>query len=412
MKLRQTTTGTSNTTGFFKKAGLLGPAFVVGVAYLDPGNVATNLTASSRFGYQLLWVIVSANVAAWLVQYLAAKFGVATNLSLPEVLGLRISNVWVRISYWAQAQIISIATDVAEVIGGAIALHLIFDISLFLGGVITALFSLAHLALRERGKIRAFELIIFSLIAIAGIGFSAGLLINPVDFADVVSGLVPRIQGSEALLLAAGIFGATVMPHAIYAHTALSSNRLNQAGSSKTILRITRIDVSLAMLTAGAINIAIFLVGAVNLYGKNIDDSIVGAHSQISSLLGEGAALLFALGLLACGLASSTVGTFTSVVISQGLLKFKVSPLLQRVLALLPALFIIYVSSNLTMALVLSQVVLSFGIPFALFPLVYFTSQTELMGRFVNRKLTTVIAYLLATALTVLDGALILLTLN
>ena len=412
MKLRQTTTGTSKNSGLFSKAGLLGPAFVVGVAYLDPGNIATNLTASSKFGYQLLWVIIAANCSAWLVQYLAAKFGAATQLSLPELLGTRISRTSIRISYWAQAQAISVATDVAEVVGGAIALHLLFNLSLFIGGIITALFSLAHLALRERGRIQLFEVIIFTLIAMTGIGFSAGLLINPVDSSALAQGLIPHIENSQALLLAAGIFGATVMPHAIYAHTALTSDRLKGVRDSKTILKVTRIDVTLAMFIAGAINVAIFVVGAINLYGKGFEDSIVGAHSQITSVLGKAIAFLFALGLLASGLASSTVGTYTSVVISQGLLRIKVSPFLQRILVLIPALFVISISTNLTMALVLSQVILSFGIPFALFPLIYLTSQKSVMGELVNKKLTTMSAYILASALTLLDALLVFLTFN
>ena len=410
MKLRQTTTGTSKKSGFFKRAGVLGPAFVVGVAYLDPGNIATNLTASSKFGYQLLWVIILANFSAWLVQYLAAKFGVATQLSLPELMGTRINKRATRISYWLQAQVISIATDVAEVVGGAIALHLIFNISLFLGGIITALFSLAHLALRERGEIRLFEIVIFTLIGLTGIGLSSGLVINPVDFHLMTEGLIPHIENSESLLLAAGIFGATIMPHAIYAHTALTSNRLRDIKTSKSILKITRLDVSLAMFIAGAINVATFFVGAINLSGKNIDDSIIGAHTEITKILGGGVALLFAVGLLASGLASSTVGTYTSVIITQGLLRIKVTPFLQRALVLIPALIVIYVSNNLTMALVFSQVILSFGIPFALFPLVYLTSQQEIMGNLVNKKITTWVAYLLAAALTILDGVLIFLS--
>lgn len=210
-----------------RSLALLGPAFVAGVAYLDPGNVATNLTASSRYGYLLLWVIVAANLAAWVVQYLSAKLGIVTGQSLPQLLGERMKSRGWRIAYWGQAQIVAIATDMAEVIGGALALHLLFGFSMLTGGLITGAFSIAHLALRESGRVRAFEVIILALIAATGIGFSSGLFAAPVDSSQMLGGFIPGFDGSESLLLAVGIVGATVMPHAIYAHSALCRDRFN-----------------------------------------------------------------------------------------------------------------------------------------------------------------------------------------
>lgn len=385
---------------------LLGPAFVAGVAYLDPGNVATNLTASSRFGYLLLWVIIAANLSAWVVQYLSAKFGIVTGKSLPQLLGERIASRKVRIAYWGQAQIVAIATDMAEVIGGALALHLLFGLPMLTGGVITGAFSIAHLALRESGRVRAFEVIILTLIAATGIGFSSGLFVAPINTGAMLGGFIPGFSGSESLLLAVGIFGATVMPHAIYAHSALCRDRFNlpeYKDAKRAIVKATKLDVTLAMGLAGAINIAIFLVGAINLYGKNVDDSITGAHTAISATLGAGIGTLFAVGLLASGIASSSVGTYASGVISQGLLKFRIPAIAQRAIALVPALAVIAISNNPTMSLVISQVVLSLGIPFALFPLVFLTSKSEIMGSLANGRSMKWLGYAIAALLTALN---------
>lgn len=395
-----------------RSLALLGPAFVAGVAYLDPGNVATNLTASSRYGYLLLWVIVAANLAAWVVQYLSAKLGIVTGQSLPQLLGERMKSRGWRIAYWGQAQIVAIATDMAEVIGGALALHLLFGFSMLTGGLITGAFSIAHLALRESGRVRAFEVIILALIAATGIGFSSGLFAAPVDSSQMLGGFIPGFDGSESLLLAVGIVGATVMPHAIYAHSALCRDRFNlpeYADAKRAIVKATKIDVTLAMGLAGAINIAIFLVGAVNLYGKNIDDSIIGAHSAITTTLGAGIGTLFAIGLLASGVASSSVGTYASGVISQGLLKFRIPAIAQRMIALAPALVVIAIADNATMALVISQVVLSLGIPFALFPLVRMTSKVDVMGSLANGRAMKFLGYAIAVILTALNATMLLL---
>ena len=385
---------------------LLGPAFVAGVAYLDPGNVATNLTASSKFGYLLLWVIVSANMAAWLVQYLAAKLGIATGKSLPQLMGERLTNRRARIAYWSQAQIVAIATDVAEIIGGALALNILFSLPMAIGALATGFFSIAHLSLRERGKERIFEFIIFALIIATAVGFTAGLFVAPADTNALIGGLTPKFEGQESILLAVGILGATIMPHAIYAHSALARDRAASKllqTTKASCLKATKWDVSLAMLFAGLVNVGIFLVGAVNLFGKNVENSIVGAHTAITGALGIGFGTLFAIGLLASGIASSSVGTYASGVITEGLLKIKLSFLQQRLIAVIPALFIIAIASDPTMALVLSQVVLSLGIPFALIPLIYLTSKKNVMGELKNKTQTIVIGSLIAAGLTALN---------
>jgi len=312
---------------------LLGPALVAGVAYLDPGNVATNLTAGAEFGYMLLWVIVLANTTAWLVQYLSAKLGVVTGKSLPTVLGERFKSRPARILYWIQAELIAMATDVAEVIGGALALYIIFDIPLIYGGLITGAISLGMLGLQGTGRVRGFEFVIIGLVAVTAVGFLAGLFVAPPDPSQVAAGLIPQFDGTESLLLVVGIIGATIMPHAIYAHSALSRDRfpdLYRPGSKERILRATKWDVSLAMLIAGAVNVGILLVGAVTLFGQAETDSILGAHAAISLNLGEGIALLFAVGLLASGLASSSVGAYAGSVIMEGLIKKRVSILVRR----------------------------------------------------------------------------------
>ena len=384
----------------------MGPAFVAGVAYLDPGNVATNLTASSKFGYLLLWVIVSANMAAWLVQYLAAKLGIATGKSLPQLMGERLTNRRARIAYWSQAQIVAIATDVAEIIGGALALNILFSLPMAIGALATGFFSIAHLSLRERGKERIFEFIIFALIIATAVGFTAGLFVAPADTNALIGGLTPKFEGQESILLAVGILGATIMPHAIYAHSALARDRAASKllqTTKASCLKATKWDVSLAMLFAGLVNVGIFLVGAVNLFGKNVENSIVGAHTAITGALGIGFGTLFAIGLLASGIASSSVGTYASGVITEGLLKIKLSFLQQRLIAVIPALFIIAIASDPTMALVLSQVVLSLGIPFALIPLIYLTSKKTVMGELKNKTQTIVIGSLITAGLTALN---------
>ncbi|WP_374761006.1 Nramp family divalent metal transporter [Microbacterium sp. zg.B185] len=401
-------------------AWLIGPALVAGVAYLDPGNVASNMTAGARYGYLLVWVVVLGNVMAWLIQYLSAKLGIVTGRSLPETLGDRIRNPWARRAYWLQAELVAMATDIAEVIGGAVALNLLFGIPLLWGGVITGTVSLVLLMLQTRRGPRTFEFVVIGLVAIIAIGFTFGVFIAPPDAAGIVGGLVPRFEDTGSVLLAASILGATIMPHAIYAHSALARDRFAPIGAGRAeafasgtetaadrnarangeleqkrgistarLLRATRWDVSIAMLIAGTVNLCILLLAAANLAGVDGTDTLEGAYAALRDGVGPLVATLFAVGLLASGLASTSVGAYAGAEIMQGLLRVRIPLIARRLVTLLPALAILAAGIDPTLALVLSQVALSFGIPFALIPLVVLTAQRRTLGRFRNRGLTT-----------------------
>jgi manganese transport protein len=392
---------------------LLGPAFVAAIAYVDPGNVAANVSAGAQFGFLLLWVIVVANLMACLVQYLSAKLGLVTGCSLPEAVGARMSRP-TRVAYWMQAELVAMATDLAEVVGGAIALYLLFDLPLLVGGVITGVVSLLLLIVKDRRGQQVFERVITGLLMIIAIGFLTSLFAAtpPVDAA--AAGLIPRFDGAESILLAAAMLGATVMPHAVYLHSGLARDRHGHPDAGPTrqmLLRVTRWDVGIAMLVAGAVNLSMLLVAATNLQGMDNTDSIEGAHAAVQSTLGPTVALLFAIGLLASGLASSSVGAYAGAMIMQGLLRRSVPLLARRLITLLPALAILAIGVDPSRALVLSQVVLSFGIPFALIPLVRLTADARLMGADVNHRVTTAFGWVVAALITLLNVVLIYLTL-
>ncbi|MEU0538744.1 Nramp family divalent metal transporter [Nocardia sp. NPDC005978] len=393
-------------------AVLLGPAFVAAIAYVDPGNVASNISAGAKFGYLLVWVIVMANVMAGLVQFLSAKLGLVTGMSLPEAVRDRASRR-VRLAYWAQAETVAMATDLAEVVGGAIALNLLFGLPLLLGGLITGVVSLALLAVQNRRGQRPFERIIIGMLAVIAIGFLASVFISPPSVSGTIGGLVPRFDGTESVLLAAAMIGATVMPHAVYLHSGLARDRHGspEPGPARArLLRITRYDVGLAMLLAGAVNLAMLLMAASTLRGREGVDSLEDAHAAVTQTLGPAAGLLLAVGLLASGLASTSVGAYAGAMIMQGLLRRRIPLLVRRVVTLIPALVILALGVDPTRALIVSQVVLSFGIPFALIPLVRFTADRNLMGADVNRRLTTALAWLVAAVISALNVALIYLT--
>jgi len=391
---------------------LLGPAFVAAIAYVDPGNVAANLTAGARFGYLLVWVLVAANAMAVLVQYLSAKLGVVTGRSLPEVLGERLPRP-ARLAYWAQAEVVAAATDLAEVIGGAIALHLLFGVPLVLGGVLTGVVSLLVLAVQQRRGQRAFEGVVTTMLAVLTVGFCAGLFFSPPDPAGMLAGLVPRLAGADSVLLAASMLGATVMPHAIYLHSSLARDHLHAPSTSvPRILRATRIDVVLALVLAGSVNIAMLLLAAANLPGRAGTDTIEGAHAAIAETLGPVVGVLFAVGLLASGLASTSVGAYAGAEIMSGLLKVRVSLLTRRAVTLLPAIVLLMTGISPTWLLVVSQVVLSFGIPFAMIPLVRLTRDRELLGAHRNAVTTQIAAWLVAGVIVALNVTLLWLTLT
>lgn len=390
---------------------LLGPAFVAAIAYVDPGNVAANVSAGAQYGYLLVWVIVAANLMAVLVQYLSAKLGLVTGQSLPEALRERLPGP-ARLAYWAQAEVVAVATDLAEVVGGAIALNLLFGLPLLAGGLITGLVSLALLLVQDRRGQRPFERVVAGLLAVIAVGFLASLFVSPPSAGGIVHGLVPRFADSGSVLIAAAMLGATVMPHAVYLHSGLVRDRhgVVPPEGQRRLLRATRYDVGFAMLLAGAVNLGMLLVAAANLQGREGVDSIAGAHSAVSSALGPGVALLFAIGLLASGLASTSVGAYAGSMIMEGLLRKRIPIALRRLVTLIPAVVVLALGADPSMALVVSQVVLSFGIPFALVPLIRLTADRGLMGEQVNRRLTTVVAGAVAAVIILLNVVLIWLT--
>jgi manganese transport protein len=391
---------------------LLGPAFVAAIAYVDPGNVAANVSAGAQFGFLLVWVIIVANAMAGLVQYLSAKLGLVTGRSLPEAVADH-TRTRTRIAYWLQAELVAMATDLAEVVGGAIALHLLFDLPLLVGGVITGLVSLLLLAIQNRRGQRMFERVISGLLRIIAIGFLTSLFVEPPAASEVAGGLLPRFEGAESVLLATAMLGATVMPHAVYLHSGLARDRHGQpeAGRQRRwLLKVTRVDVGLAMLVAGAVNLSMVLVAATNLQGIDATDSIEGAHAAVRDTLGPTVALFFAIGLLASGLASTSVGAYAGAMIMQGLLQRTYPLLLRRLVTLIPALVILAIGVDPSRALVMSQVVLSFGIPFALIPLVRLTSNRDLMGDDANHRLTTALGWAVAILISGLNVVLVYLT--
>ncbi|MEN3344559.1 MAG: manganese transport protein [Arthrobacter sp.] len=370
--------------------GLLGPAFVASIAYVDPGNVAANLTAGAQYGYLLVWVLVAANVMAVLVQYQSAKLGIVTGKSLPEILGERLKPAWRR-AFWVQAEVVAAATDLAEVVGGAIALYLLFGLPLPLGAVIVGGVSMLLLMVQARNQQRPFEFVIIFLLGIITIGFLAGLFISPPDPGGVLAGLVPGFQGPDTVLLAASMLGATVMPHAIYVHSALSRDRHRPdphlhvpVPAIARLVKATRWDVVAALAIAGIVNIGMLLLAASTLGGEDGTDTIEGAHAAITANLGPVVGVIFAVGLLASGLASTSVGCYAGGSIMQGLLRIRIPLMTRRVITLIPAIVLLSVGFDPTWGLVLSQVVLSFGIPFVLIPLVILTSNKALMGRFAD----------------------------
>lgn len=391
---------------------LLGPAFVAAIAYVDPGNVAANISAGAQYGFLLVWVIFLANAMAGLVQYLSAKLGLVSGRTLPEAVADH-TRTPTRIAYWLQAELVAMATDLAEVVGGAIALHLLFDLPLLVGGVITGAVSLLLLAIQNRRGQRVFERVISGLLLIIATGFLTSLFVEPPPIADAAEGLVPRFQGAESVLLATAMLGATVMPHAVYLHSGLARDRHGhpEPGPQRNwLLRVTRMDVGLAMLVAGAVNLSMVLIAATNLQGRDNTDSIEGAHAAVRDTLGPTVALFFAIGLLASGLASTSVGAYAGAMIMQGLLRRSYPLLVRRLVTLIPALVILAIGLDPSRALVISQVVLSFGIPFALVPLVRLTSNRALMGDDTNHRVTTALGWLVAAMITVLNVVLIYLT--
>ncbi|MFZ0371145.1 MAG: Nramp family divalent metal transporter [Halobacillus sp.] len=383
----------------------LGPAFIAAVAYIDPGNYATNIAAGSKYGYTLLWVILASNLMAVLIQMMSAKLGIATGKNLPEVCRDRFSK---KTSFflWVQAELVVMATDLAEFIGAALGLYLIFNIPMVTAALIAAIGSFAILELQRRG-VRPLEAIITGMIFVVVIAFGIQVFYAQPEAGPMLAGMfTPRFEGVDSILLSAGMLGATVMPHAIYLHSALTQKRIvgKNEDERKRIFRFEIIDVVIAMLIAGAINASMLIVAAAlfNKNGLNVEDLDVAFH-QFDQLLGPTAAILFGVGLLSAGLSSSSVGTMSGDIIMQGYIRRRIPIYLRRFITMAPPLTIILMGINPTKALVMSQVVLSFGIAFALVPLILFTSNKKLMRSLVNKKLTTFIAWIIAALIIILN---------
>ncbi|MFP3512589.1 Nramp family divalent metal transporter [Peribacillus sp. SIMBA_075] len=388
----------SSSRGIKQLLPYLGPAFIAAVAYIDPGNYATNITAGSKYGYTLLWVIFASNLMAVLIQSLSAKLGIATGKNLPELCREKFSK---KTSFllWIQAEAVIMATDLAEFIGAALGIYLLFDLPLITSAIIAAIGSFAILEIQRRGY-RTFEALITVMIFVVVIAFGAQVFYAKPDTSSVVLGLfTPKFEGVDSILLSAGMLGATVMPHAIYLHSSLTQKRIvgKNDFERKRIFRFELIDIIIAMLIAGGINAAMVIVSAA-LFHKNgilVEDLDV-AYQQFGAMLGPSVAMLFGIGLLFAGLSSSSVGVLTGDVVMQGFIKRQIPIYLRRAISTVPPLLIILWGVNPSKALVMSQVVLSFGIAFALVPLIMFTSNKKIMGNLVNHKITSGTAWLIA----------------
>jgi manganese transport protein len=374
---------------------MLGPSFVAAIAYVDPGNFATNVQGGARYGYLLLWVVLLANLIAMLIQYLSAKLGVVTERNLPELVHERYPRT-VSWGMWVQAELMAMSTDIAEFLGAALGLNLLFGVPLLPAGLITGVIAFAILELQTRG-FRRFELAITALLGIIFAGFLYETLRIGPSAHGALHGLIPGLSGASSLYLAVGIIGATVMPHAIYLHSALTNGRVPVRNDRERarVLRFERLDVMIALGLAGIVNIAMLATAAALFHTPALSglSSIQAAHAQFSHLVGGGAALAFAVALLASGASSSSVGTYAGQVVMAGFINVRLPLLVRRAITMVPALIVLAVGMNPTSALVLSQVVLSFGIPFALVPLVILTGRRDVMGVHVNRRLTSVAAW-------------------
>ena len=372
----------------------LGPAFIAAVAYVDPGNFATNISGGAQFGYLLLWVILTSNLMAMLIQSMSAKLGIATGKNLPEVCRERFPKA-VTLGLWVQAEVIAMATDLAEFIGAALALNLLFGIPLFPAGLMTAVGAFAILELQRRG-FRPLEAAISALVGVIVIAFAFQMFYARPEADRILAGLfTPQFAGTESVLLAAGILGATVMPHVIYLHSALTQRRVvgRTEEEKKKIFRFELVDVVIAMAIAGTINASMLIMAAALFHanGLNVGD-IDFAFEQLKVLEGNTPAILFGVALLASGFSSSSVGTMAGQVVMQGFINRRIPLFLRRLITMLPALVVLAIGLNPSRSLVISQVVLSFGIPFALIPLLIHCRNRSVMRALVNRRLTTGIA--------------------
>jgi manganese transport protein len=384
---------------------MLGPAFVASVAYVDPGNFATNITGGARYGYLLLWVVLGANLIAMLIQFLSAKLGIVTGRNLPELVRERYPRpvAW---GMWVQAEIMAMSTDVAEFLGAALGLNLLFGVPLLAAGLMTGVIAFALLGLQARGH-RRFELAIIALLGFILLGFLYETLLIGPSVPGSLRGLVPSLSGTGSLYLAVGIIGATVMPHVIYLHSALTNRRMpcRDDGERRRVLRFERVDVIIALGLAGLVNLAMLAVAAKLFHTPALSglNTVQQAHAEFGRLVGGAAGLAFAVALLASGISSASVGTYAGQVVMSGFINVRIPLLARRALTMIPALVVLAIGMNPTSALVLSQVVLSFGIPLALIPLIMLTGRRDVMGVHVNSRLTAVTAWACAVLISGLN---------
>jgi len=389
----------------------LGPAFVAAVAYVDPGNFATNVAAGSRYGYMLLWVVLASNLMAMLIQTMSAKLGIATGMNLPEVCRQRFPRP-VSILLWIQAELIAMATDLAEVIGAALGLNLLFGIPLFPAAVMAGAFSFGILALQTYGGFRRMEAVIVGFVGMILAGFAVQVALAEPSGSGVLEGLTtPRFDGGDSVLLAVGILGATVMPHVIYLHSALTQRRVTGRDDRARlrIFRFERTDVIIAMLIAGAVNMSMIVMAAGVFHSRGLTgvQDIDQVADGLRDIVGRHASLAFGIALLASGLSATSVGTLAGQVVMQGFIRRRIPVFARRAVTLAPALLIVAIGVNPSQALVWSQVALSFGIPFALIPLVMFCSSRGLMGNLVNRRATTGAAVVVVALIVCLNAFLL-----
>jgi manganese transport protein len=393
--------------GFRVLSPFLGPAFIACVAYVDPGNFATNMAAGAKYGYLLLWVVLMANLMAMLVQAMSAKLGIATRKNLPEVCRERFPKP-VSILLWIQAEVIAMATDLAEFMGAAIGLDLLFNVGLFPAALLTGVAAFGILALQAKG-FRRLESVIAALIGVIVGAFALQVVMAEPEGSGIARGLfVPGFSGTDSVLLAVGILGATVMPHVIYLHSALTQHRLVGATeeAKKKIFRFELVDVLIAMSLAGLINMSMLITAASVFHSRGlteVGDDLSDVYDSLGTYLGDTSSILFGIALLASGLSSSSVGTLAGQVVMQGFINRRIPLFLRRLVTMIPALVIIAAGADPSRALVISQVVLSFGIPFALVPLILFCRNRDVMGGLVNRPQTTAVAIVVSAVIISLN---------
>jgi len=384
----------------------MGPAFIASVAYVDPGNFATNIQSGAQFGYTLLWVIVMSNIMAMVIQTLSAKLGIATGKNLAEQCRLNFPKPVV-LTMWVLMEFVAIATDLAEFLGAAIGFNLLFGMPLWMGGILTGITTLLILSL-ERYGFRMLEAVITSMVMVIAVCYIIETILDRPNWTQVIHGaVIPAFSGKESVLLATGILGATVMPHVIFLHSALTQGRIvvKDAISLRRLFHFEIIDVTIAMGIAGMVNAAMLIMAASTFYKHGLMgvSTIEEAHRTLEPLLGRASSSVFAISLLASGLSSSTVGTNAGQVIMQGFIHRNIPVWLRRMVTMVPSIIVILIGLDPTRTLVISQVILSFGLPFAIIPLIIFTSDRKLMGPLTNWKFTTIVTSLFSVLIILLN---------